>query len=154
MFSFLILLFQSVFKIIFSKRKDLILSMMILKKENQIYKRQLNLKKVQFKIKKSDRLFISLIFRLSKRASNHLTLVKPSTLLDCQRRFIKNYWSYKHKTPGRKPVSKDIKELILQMKQDNHLWGCHRIAEMIYKKRWTFKHKKRGRNPVAAKLKS
>jgi len=30
-------------------------------------------------------------------------------------------------------VAKDIKELILQMKQDNSLWGCHRIADELKK---------------------
>ena len=129
MFNFITALLHSIFKTFFSSRKDLILSMMILKKENQIYKRQLNLKKVQSNIKKNDRLFLSLIFRLSKRATEHLTIVKPSTLLDWQRRFIKNYWTYKHKPPGRKSVSKEIKNLILQMKNDNQLWGCHRIAD-------------------------
>ena len=50
-----------------------------------------------------------------------MTIVKPSTLLDWQRRFIKNYWTYMHKTPGIKPVSKGIKDLILEMKIDNQL---------------------------------
>ena len=62
-----------------------------------------------------------------------MTMVKPTTLLDWQRRFIKNYWTYKHKTPGRKPVSKGIKDLILVMKIDNDLWGCHRIADELKK---------------------
>jgi len=62
-----------------------------------------------------------------------MTLVKPSTLLDWQRKFIKNYWTYKHGIPGRKPVSNEVKELILQMKQDNSLWGCHRIADELKK---------------------
>lgn len=30
-------------------------------------------------------------------------------------------------------MSKDIKELILQMKQENQLWGCHRIADELKK---------------------
>jgi hypothetical protein len=81
--------------------------MMLLKKENEIYKRQLSLQKVQSTLKRRDRLFISLISAISKRAISHLTLVKPSTLLDWQRRFIKDFWTYKHKTPGRKSVSKD-----------------------------------------------
>jgi len=133
MLNFITALLHSIFKIIFSKRKDLIFTLMTLKKENQIYKRQLNLKKVQSNIKKNDRLFLSLIFQLSIRATNHLTLVKPSTLLDWQRRFIKNFWTYKHKPPGRKPVSREIKNLILQMKNDNQLWGCHRIADELKK---------------------
>lgn len=106
---------------------------MVLKKENQIYKRQLNLQKIQSTLKRKDRFYLSLISKLSKRAINHITIVKPSTLLDWQRRFIKNYWTYKHKTPGRRPVSKEIKDLILEMKRENQLWGCHRIADELKK---------------------
>lgn len=106
---------------------------MVLKKENQIYKRQLNHKQTLSLIKRSDRFILSLISTLSKRAINHLTIIRPSTLLDWQRRFIKNFWSYKHKTPGRKPVSSKIKKLILEMKQNNPLWGCHRIADELKK---------------------
>ena len=106
---------------------------MVLKKENQIYKRQINRQKVQSTLQRRDRLFLSLISKISKRAINHLTLVKPSTLLGWQRRFIKNYWTYKHKSPGRKPVSKQIKNLILEMKVENQLWGCHRIADELKK---------------------
>jgi hypothetical protein len=84
-------------------------------------------------LKRRDSLFLTLISRLSRRATNQLTLVRPSTLLDWQRRFTKNFWSYKHKTSGRKPVTKDIKKLILQMKQENQLWGCHRIADELKK---------------------
>ncbi len=106
---------------------------MVLKKENQIYRRQFTVKKVQSSLKRNDRLYLSLIYKISKRAINNLTLVKPSTLLDWQCRFVKNYWTYKHKTPGRKSVSKEVKKLILEMKQDNHLWGCHRIADELKK---------------------
>lgn len=106
---------------------------MLLKKENQIYKRQINRQKVQSTLKRGDRLILSLISKLSRRAINHLTLVKSSTLLVWQRDFIKNFWTYKHKSPGRKPVSKAIKELILEMKQENLLWGCHRIADDLKK---------------------
>ena len=133
MFNFLYALLHSIFKIILSNRKDLIFTLMVLKKENQIYRRQFTVKKVQSTLKRKDRFYLSLISKLSKRAINHLTIVKPSTLLDWQCRFVKNYWTYKHKTPGRKPVSKEVKKMILEMKQDNHLWGFHRIADELKK---------------------
>jgi hypothetical protein len=123
MFYFISALLNSILKIICAKQRDLIFTMMVLKKENQIYRRQINRRKVQSTLKRGDRLLLSLISKLSKRAINHLTLVKPSTLLDWQRKFIKNFWTFKHKTPGRKPVSKEIKNLILGMKQENHLWA-------------------------------
>lgn len=112
-------LLNSIFKIIFSSRRDLKFTLMILKKENQIYKRQINRRKVQSELKREDRLLFSLISNLSRRAIKHLTIVKPSTLQDWQRNFIKDFWTYKHQTPGRKPVSREIKELILQMNSGN-----------------------------------
>ncbi len=121
MFNFLTDLLNSIFKLIFSSRKDIIFTMMILKKENQIYKRQINRQKVQSTLNRGDRFYLSLIHKISRRAIDHLTLVKPSTLLDWQRRFVKNFWTYKHKAPGRKPVSREIKNLILEMKIENHL---------------------------------
>ncbi len=133
MFYFISALLHSIFKTIFSNRKDLIFTLMLLKKENEIYKRQLNLRKIQTNMKRRDRFFLSLISTQSKRAISHLTLIKPSTILNWQRRFIKNFWTYKHKTPGRRPVSKEIKDLILEMKRDNQLWGRHRIADELKK---------------------
>ncbi len=133
MFSFLYSLLNLTFKILFNKKKTIIFTMLLLKKENEIYRRHLNLqnKKVQFW--KNDRLSLAMIKGLSKKAINHLTIVKPETLLSWQRRIIKNFWSYKHKAPGRKPVSKDIKKLILEMKQENYLWGCIKIADELKK---------------------
>jgi transposase len=133
MFSFLLSLLDSIFKIFFKRRKNVILTMLLLKKENEIYRRQLNLQKKRMIFKKSDKFTLAMLNALSKRAIGHLTIVKPETVLSWQRRFIKNYWTYKHKLPGRKPVSKDIKNLILEIKQDNPLWGCKKISNELKK---------------------
>ena len=128
MFIFVSALLKSIFKVLLSKKKDIIFTLILLRKENEIYKRQLNLRHKSIKLQRKKRLFFSLISPISARAISHLTLVKPSTILDWQKRFIKNYWTYEHKVTGRKPVSKEIKDLILEMKTENQLWGCHRIA--------------------------
>jgi len=104
-------------------------------KENQIFLRQLKMKKVQSSLNRKDRLFLTLISTLSNKASKHLIIVTPSTLLSRKRRFIKKFWTYKQKEQGRKPVSKEIKLLILEMKQENQLWGCYRIADELKKLR-------------------
>ncbi len=133
MFSFLCSLLDSIFKTIFSTRKNVILTLLLLKKENEIYRRHLNLQNKKLHFRKNDKFTFAMLNALSKRAISHLTVVKPETLLDWQRRFIKNFWSYKHKTLGRKPVTRDIKELILEMKQENSLWGCKKIAYELKK---------------------
>ncbi len=133
MFNFLCSLLASIFNTIFRKRKNIIFTMLLLKKENEIYKRHLNLKNKKLLFRKSDKFCLALIIARSARAMNHLTIVKPQTLLSWQRKFIKNYWSFKHKAPGRRPVTRDIKNLILEMKQENYLWGCKKIANELKK---------------------
>jgi putative transposase len=133
MFNFIQNLLQSIFSVIFKKKKNVIFTLLLLKKENEIYKRHLNLQNKKIFTRQNDQLSLSLIASVSKQAINHLTIVKPKTLLDWQKRFIKNYWTYKHKPPGRKPVSKEIKALILELKQENHLWGCMKISDELKK---------------------
>ena len=41
--------------------------------------------------------------------------------------------TYPKMKPGRKPVSRSIKKLILEMKQDNQLWGYIRISGELKK---------------------
>ena len=67
-----------------------------------------------------------MIARLSKRIFHHLQIVKPETLL-------KNQWTHKHKPTGRPPIAKAIRDLILEMKRDNPLWGCIRISDELKK---------------------
>ena len=96
-------------------------------------KRHLNLAGKKTTSNHSDRFCLSLIAALSKRAISHLSIVKPETLLEWQQRFIKKRWSFKHKKRGRKPVSTELKNLILEMKTDNPLWGCRRISDELKK---------------------
>jgi putative transposase len=133
MFNFLRSLLNAIWNTIFRKRKNLIFTMLLLKKENEIYKRHLNLQNKRLQFRKTDKFSLAMIKALSARAMNHLTVVKPETVLRWQSKFIKNLWSYKHKAPGRKPVSRVIKNLILEMKQDNYLWGCKKIAHELKK---------------------
>jgi putative transposase len=133
MFNFILSLLQSIFSTIFKKRKDIIFTLLLLKKEYEIYKRHLNLQNKRVFTNRNDRLSLSLIASLSKKVISHLSIVKPKTLLYWQRRFIKKYWTYKHKPPGRKPVSREIKDLILEMKQENHLWGSMKISDELKK---------------------
>jgi transposase len=107
--------------------------MLLLEKENEIYRRHLNLQNKKLHFKKGDKFSLAMINALSKRAINHLTIVKPDTVLIWQRRFVKNFWSYKRKSPGRKSVTREIKNLILEMKQENYLWGCKKIANELKK---------------------
>ena len=133
MFNFVANLLKTIFSIILKKQKDLILTFLLLKKENEIMKRHLTLSGKKITSNHSDRFCLSLIAALSKRAISHLTIVKPETLLEWQRRVIKDRWSFKHKKRGRKPITAELKNLILEMKTNNPLWGCRRISDELKK---------------------
>lgn len=96
-------------------------------------KRHLNLKGKRIISNQQDRFTLSMISILSKKAVSHLSIVKPETLLEWQRRFIKNRWAFKQKKRGRKPIPARTRRLIMQMKNDNLLWGCRRISEELGK---------------------
>lgn len=133
MFSFLCSLLASIFNTMFRKRKNVIFTLLLLKKENEIYRRHLNIQNKKLHFRKNDKFSLAMVKALSVRAINHLTIVKPETILSWQRRFIKDFWSYKHKSPGRKSITIDIKTLILEMKQENYLWGCKKISNELKK---------------------
>jgi len=53
----------------------------------------------------------------------HLSIVRPETLLKWQRQFIKKKWTFNNRKKGRPYIKKEIKDLILEMKQDNLFWA-------------------------------
>jgi len=111
----------------------LFFTILMLNKENEILKRHTSLQKQKFNLRIKDRFFLSLIGKLSKQAISHLSIVKPETLLKWQRQFIKNKWTFNNKKKGRPYIKKEIKDLILEMKQDNRFWGCRKISDELKK---------------------
>ena len=81
MFKFCLSFFQLLFKISFKKHKDIILTLLLLKWENEILKRHLQLKNKKVSTVMQETFIISIIGSLSKRAISYLTIVKPQTLL-------------------------------------------------------------------------
>ena len=133
MFNFAVNLLNALFSTIFTKRKDLIFTLLLLKKENESLKRHLDQSGRRINSNHSERFTFSIIATLSEKDISHLSVVKPDTVLEWQRRFIKERWSFKHKKRGRKPVSASIRSLVLEMKTDNMLWGSRRISDELKK---------------------
>ena len=80
---------------------------------------------------KKDRITLVIVKALSVRVVNHLEIANSETLLKRQRIFIKSFSGYKHKSHGRKPDTRDIKGLILEMRQNSYLCDCEKIASII-----------------------
>jgi putative transposase len=133
MFCFIRDLLQAIFKAVTFNRKNLIFALLMLRKQNEILKRQIDSRKERLQILSADCWSFAMIAAVSKPTISLLQIFKPETVLAWQRRLISRNWTFSRTEPGRKPVSAETKNLILNMKNDNSLWGCRRIADELGK---------------------
>jgi len=75
----------------------------------------------------ADRWFLAAASRLLPRARWSLFLVTPSTLLRWHRRIVAKHWTYARR-PGRRPIAKDRRALIIRLARENPRWGYQRIV--------------------------
>jgi len=73
-----------------------------------------------------DRVFLAATSRLLPRPLWNAFLVKPATLLDWHRRLVARRWTYRRRR-GRRPMSSEVRELILRIARENPRWGYLRI---------------------------
>jgi putative transposase len=59
-----------------------------------------------------------------------LIIVKPETLIGWHRKGFRLFWRWKSR-PGRPPLPRDIRELIVLMARDNPTWGQARVADEL-----------------------
>ena len=132
MFNFIVTIFRVIFLLFSARNEDIVITNVILKKENEILKRK---RKDRLKFRFFDRLFYAVICKLSEKAKGFVTLIKPETVVKWQRNLIKKFWTFPSYTPriGRPSAPVWIKELILDMKNKNVYWGYKRIQGELLK---------------------
>jgi putative transposase len=80
------------------------------------------------RLTRADRaLFAALTRALPRTAWTNLA-VKPDTLLRWHRQLVTRRWTYAHRKPGRPPLERSLRELILRLARENPHWGYKRIV--------------------------
>jgi putative transposase len=75
----------------------------------------------------ADRVVLAVLSRLLPRPRWSAFFVTPATLLRWHRELVARRWTYPHARPGRPPVDKQVRELVLRLAAENPSWGHRRI---------------------------
>ena len=75
----------------------------------------------------ADRLFLTAASRLLPRGRWSSFLVTPATLLRWHRSLVANRWTYRQR-PGRPPICREVRVLIMRLARENPRWGYLRIV--------------------------
>ena len=113
-------------------RGALLLEIMALRHQVLVLQRQ---QKKRIKLTLWDRIFWSLLYRLWPRILESLVIVQPATVILWHRKGFRAFWRWKSqpKKPGRKPVPKEIRDLIRRICRENPLWSAPRIHGELLK---------------------
>ena len=114
-------------------KKQLLTIILIQRKELSLCKRKLDSLHKRVSFTQKDRIFYTLLLRISDKIRSFCSLVKPETLLSWSKEVIKRHWRYPKKKPGRPPVRSYIKQVICSMKNSNPSWGYKRIRDELAK---------------------
>jgi hypothetical protein len=109
------------------------LEILVLRHELSILRRQAG----QPRFEPRDRLILAALSRVAPRRSWSAFPVRPETLLRWHRRLVARRWTYPHRLPGRPPIEREVRELIVQLARENTSWGYVRIVGELRKLRIT-----------------
>jgi hypothetical protein len=125
-------LFLGLFRRSFRSRRDLLLENLALRQQLSILKRR-NTRPLLNRI---DRLFWAVAKGLWSQWKQSLVIVTPDTVVRWHRAGFRLCWrwiSRHRKLLGRKPISRDLRELIFRMVAENPTWGAPRIHGELLK---------------------
>jgi transposase InsO family protein len=74
-----------------------------------------------------DRVVLAVLSRLLPRARWPVFFVTPATLLRWHRQLIDRHWTYPHARPGRPPIDRELRALVLRLAAENPTWGHRRV---------------------------
>jgi putative transposase len=81
----------------------------------------------------TDRAFLTALTRILPPRRRHGLIVTPQTLLRWHRELVRRKWTQPARTPGRPPIERRVRELVLRLARENPRWGYPRIAGELLK---------------------
>jgi putative transposase len=127
LWSFVYLVVRNLFALVWllgRPRRSKELEILVLRHELAILRRQTS----RSKLTRADRTLLAVLSRSLARPAWAVFPVKPETLLRWHRQLIARRWTYSHATPGRPPLERSLRELILRLADENPRWGYKRIV--------------------------
>jgi putative transposase len=92
---------------------------LVLRHELSVLRRQVSRPRYE----EHDRLLLAALSRVLPRRSWSVFLVRPETLLRWHRRMVARRWTYPHRRPGRPPIGREVRELVLRVARENPSWA-------------------------------
>jgi len=127
LWSFVYLVVRNLFALVWllgRPRRSKEMEILVLRHELAILRRQTS----RPKLTRADRALLASLSRSLARPAWAVFPIKPETLLRWHRQLIARRWTYAHRTPGRPPLERSLRELILRLAEENPHWGYKRIV--------------------------
>jgi putative transposase len=127
LWSFVYLAVRNLFALVWllgRPRRSKELEILVLRHELAILRRQT----ARPKLTRADRALLASLSRSLARPDWVAFSIKPETLLRWHRQLIAHRWTYVHRRPGRPPLERSLRELILRLARENPHWGYKRIV--------------------------
>src|SRR5438876_9883968 len=84
-------------------------------------------------LRPADRALLAALAGLLPPRRGHGLVVRPQTFLRWHRELVRRKWTQPRRSPGRPPVDRRVRELVLRFARENPGWGYPRIAGELLK---------------------